>query len=207
MRVLVPYDPRDPNTRLSPLLDPDERRAFAAVLCEDVRGAIRRAGGTPELLATAPVECSCPVHVDERSLSTAVNAVLADASGPVAVVMADLGLATPESLEGLFAAGGDVVVAPGLGGGTNALVVRASDFRVDYHGGSYRKHLAAASACGATLTTVDSFRLAVDVDEPADLVELLLHGEGAAPAWLRDTGFELDATGGRTTIRRANSPT
>jgi 2-phospho-L-lactate guanylyltransferase len=45
-------------------------------------------------------------------------------------------------------------------------------------------------------------RLASDVDEPADLVEVLLHGEGEAAAWLREAGFELDAGEGRVGIDR-----
>ena len=38
----------------------------------------------------------------------------------------------------------------------------------------------------ADLAVVDSMRLSTDVDEPADLVEVLLHGEGQAVTWLRE---------------------
>ncbi|MFB6173547.1 MAG: 2-phospho-L-lactate guanylyltransferase [Halobacteriales archaeon] len=201
MRVLVPYAPEEPKTRLSDALDAGERAAFSRAMLADVLGALREAGREPEVLATAPVEVDASVTVDERPLTPAVNAALG--SGPVAVVMADLPLATPAALERLFGTPGDVVIAPGRGGGTNALVARDPAFRVDYHGASYLDHLRAARAAGASVGEVDSHRLATDIDEPGDLVELLLHGEGAAREWLRDAGFELDLEGGRVGVRRA----
>lgn len=251
MRVVVPFSADDPLTRLAPVLDSDERRAFALAMLGDVLDAVERAGGDPELLATRPVpddavgDPGCPVTVDDRSLSEAVNAVLADAAGtvetaPVAVVMADLALATPAALRRLFDAGGadgdvspdspdspdgdlghdgdvgpdgdadavpesgaaDVVIAPGRGGGTNALVVRDEAFRVDYHGASYRDHRRICEELGADVAVVDSFRLATDVDEPADLVEVLLHTDGRAADWLDDAGFAVETGGGRVRASR-----
>lgn len=202
MRVIVPFDGRDPNSRLAPVLDTEERRDFAAALREDVLDAVRDAGGRPEVLATTSVDASAPVTVDERGLTDAVNAVLADADGPVAVVMADLGLATPRVLSRFFTAGGDLVVAPGRGGGTNAFVVRHPGFRVDYHGASYWDHLRAAHQVGASVREFDSHRLATDVDEPDDLPELLLHGDGRATAWLRDAGFTVVTRDGRVAVER-----
>ena len=202
MRVLVPFDSRDPNTRLSPVLDVDERREFATVMREHVVTTVRGAGHEPELLVTESVEADCPVRVDDRPLSVAVNDVLAAASGPVAVVMADLGLVTADALGTLLEPAADLVLAPGLGGGTNALVARHRDFRVDYHGDSYRTHRREAEQCAGSVETVDSFRLAVDIDEPDDLRELLLHGHGDAPSWLRAAGFELETTAGRCVVVR-----
>ncbi len=206
MRVLVPFDSREPNTRLSPVLDDDQRREFAAVMRDELLGVIRAAGHDPELLATESVESETPVRVDDRPLSAAVNAVLDEATEPVAIVMADLAVATPESIERLSAPSADIVLAPGLGGGTNAMVVREPSFRVDYHGGSYRKHEQEATRCGATVETVDSFRLAIDIDEPADLVELLIHGTGASERWLRDAGFAVETTDGRCLLQRHGEP-
>jgi 2-phospho-L-lactate guanylyltransferase len=54
---------------------------------------------------------------------------------------------------------------------------------------------------GADVAVVDSMRLSTDVDEPADLVEALLHGEGTAAAWLGER-FELDAGEGRIGVVR-----
>jgi 2-phospho-L-lactate guanylyltransferase len=202
MRILVPFDATAPKSRLSSLLTDAERREFADAMCHDVVAAIRSAGHDPTLLATDNVDGETPVLVDDRPLTTAVNDALADASLPVGIVMADLPLVRSGAIHRLVGREDDVVIAPGLGGGTNALVIRHPDFRVDYHGGSYRKHRSIATEADASVGTVDSFRLALDVDEPADLGEVLLHSEGEAADWLRDAGFSLDETGDRAAVTR-----
>jgi 2-phospho-L-lactate guanylyltransferase len=191
MRVVVPFDARDPKTRLAPALGTDERAAFAVAMLRDVLDTVRAAGHTPEVLSTAPVDIDTPVTVDERPLSPAVNASLAATEGTTVVVMADLPLVTPDALSRVTTTNADVALAPGMGGGTNAFLTDHQAFRVDYHGGSYRKHREQVVASGASLATVDSFRLALDVDEPGDLAEVLLHGDGHAETWLRRAGFEL----------------
>ena len=201
MRTVVPYAVERPKTRLTPVLSAAERRAFSAAMLADVLAALSDLGRSPEVLATGPVDADAPVTVDDRSLSAAVNAVLCD-DVPAAVVMADLALATPDALSRLYEGPGDVVIAPGRAGGTNALLVRHPDFRVDYHGASYLDHLRIARAAGASVRTVDSHRLATDIDESDDLVELLVHGEGEARDWLADAGFELDIREGRVGIDR-----
>ncbi|AGB36325.1 2-phospho-L-lactate guanylyltransferase [Natronococcus occultus] len=210
MRVLVPFAADEPKTRLEGVLSPAERTAFARAMLCDVVAATDAAGGEPTVLSTAPLEFELPratVVVDDRPLTPAVDARLPTAPGdePVAVVMADLALATPDVLAELFDTAGDVAIAPGRGAGTNALVVRHSEFRVDYHGGSFLDHREIAAEIGAELAVVDSFRLATDIDEPADLVEVLVHGTDRAPATLRELGFELDADDGRVGVARVGN--
>ena len=213
MEVIVPFSTDRPKSRLSAVLSPDERAAFARAMLRDVLDAIETAAGDPRVLATGPLDADpgCPVDVDDRPLTDAVNAALdarlgesPEDSDPVAVVMADLALATPEAVRELFAAGrdADVAVAPGRGGGTNALVASHPDFRVDYHGASYLDHRDVAGEVDAEFAAVDSYRLGTDVDEPDDLAEVLIHGEGRAAAWLREAGFALDASEGRVTVVR-----
>ncbi|WP_318568348.1 2-phospho-L-lactate guanylyltransferase [Salinigranum marinum] len=208
MRVVVPFDATAPKTRLAPVLDPTERRAFAECMLRDVVDAVGAAGGVPQVVATEPLDDDPPtVRVDDRPLSAVVNEAIDRTVGgggaPLAVVVADLALATPTALSRLFEAEGDVVVAPGRGAGTNALVVRTPDFHVDYHGTSFLDHLDIARAAGVEPTVVDSLRLATDVDEPADLVEVLVHGTGRAHEWL-DARFELvvDDNEGRVGLGR-----
>jgi 2-phospho-L-lactate guanylyltransferase len=223
MRTVVPFDPRNPNSRLAAVLDGtdgdddddgecderEQRREFAYAMLEDVLAAVRAAGGEPELLASAPVgrDVGAPVSVDERSLSVAVQDALTGSDGddsglPAAVVMADLPLATPEAVGRLFDADADVALAPGTAGGTNALVVREPGFAVDYHGVSFRDHVAAAERAGLDVAAVDSFRLAVDVDDPRDLVDVLVHGDtdSRAAAWLSDAGYALAVRDGEPTV-------
>lgn len=201
MEVVVPFAVEQPKTRLATVLDGEERQSFARAMLRDVLAAVRATGREPTVLATTTVDVDAPVTVDDRALTEAVNARL-DGEGPVAVVMADLPLATGEAVERLFAPAADVALAPGLGGGTNALVARHPAFRVDYHGASIRDHRRIAREVGAGAVTVDSFRLATDVDEPPDLAEVLLHGEGRARDWLADAGFELAVDEGRVGVER-----
>lgn len=202
MRVVVPFAAEDPKTRLSSVLDEAERSAFARVMLTDVIKALTATGHDPEVLATAPMDLDVPVVVDDRSLTPAVNAYLTDTTRPCAIVMADLPLVTPTALKGLFRAPGDIVIAPGRGGGTNAIVTRHPEFRVDYHGTSYLDHLAIAYRLGATVSEVDSHRLATDIDERSDLAEILVLGDARTRDWLADHGFELTVTDGRVTVTR-----
>lgn len=202
MRVVVPYAGTEPKTRLASVLDPEERAAFARAMLDDVLEAVRESGNEPEVLSTEPLDLDVRVLVDERALTPAVNAVLAGSDEPVAVVMADLPLAHGDDLERLFAAPGDVAIVPGRGGGTNALVSRHLEFRVDYHGVSFLDHVNAARDVGASVEVVDSHRLSTDVDERADLVEVLLHGRGRAREWLIEAGFELAVSEGRVGVKR-----
>lgn len=198
-RVLVPYCVEEPKTRLAPVLSLDERRELSRCMLDDVLSAVREAGYEPTVLSTAPLS-DVDAIVDERPLTEAVNAHLQPGQG---VVMADLALATPTAVARLIESSGDVVLAPGRGGGTNALLTRHPAFRVDYHGASYRDHLNRCRAIGASVKTIDSYTLGTDIDEPDDLVELLLHGTGTATDWLTDR-FVLDTdTDRRVGVERA----
>jgi 2-phospho-L-lactate guanylyltransferase len=224
-RVVVPFDATRPKTRLAPVLDTDERDAFARAMLRDVLAAVDTLDdATVDVVSTAPLdrdggpgsdlaprsapESRATVTVDDRSLDAVVDDAIAEtvgtgtAQGPLVVVMADLALVTPTALSRLLAPDADVVLAPGRGVGTNALVVRTPGFRTDFHGTSYLDHRRAARDVG-TVEAVDSFRLATDVDEPADLVEAFVHGGPATTAWLTER-FELAVADeeGRVTLVR-----
>ena len=167
-----------------------------------------------EFLAAVLERVGVNVELKEHGLAADAADALAAHEGPVLVsafdagvlaevrVAADLALVTPTAVECLVdaAADADVAIAPGRGGGTNALVVSHPDFRVDFHGVSYRDHRRIAREVGASVAVVDSMRLATDVDVPADLAEVLLHGDGEAAVWLSEAGFELDAGDGRVGV-------
>jgi 2-phospho-L-lactate guanylyltransferase len=206
VRTYVPFSPDDPKTRLSDVLDDDERVGFVRACLADVVGAVDAAGGEPVVLSTEPLGQDAPeaaeVVVRDKPLTPAVNAVLSDAPTPVAVVVADLPLVTPEALRCLYAPDAGFVVAPGRGGGTNAFVARDPRFRVDYHGTSFADHTERARELERDVHVVDSFRLYSDADEAEDLVEVILHGEGRAAGFVRER-FELeDDEDRRVTVRR-----
>jgi len=203
MRFVVPFDAGKPKTRLGPLLDPEDRMAFARVMLADVLKTLGRTEVDTLVLSTGPVECDVPVEIDDRHLTAAVNAVLQETDDPIGVVMADLPLVTPGSIDRLLDPTAGLVIAPGRGAGTNAFVTSHPEFRVDYHGTSYTDHLSIAADFGVSVTTVDSHRLATDIDERSDLVEVLVHGEGTASReWLVEQGLELYVEAGRVGVKR-----
>jgi 2-phospho-L-lactate guanylyltransferase len=59
-----------------------------------------------------------------------------------------------------------------------------------------------AEQAGMSVDVIDSFRLHTDIDEPWDLVELLIHGTGKSRAYLEELGFVLSADKGRVGVRR-----
>lgn len=198
MRAVIPFDATTPKKRLAPVLDADERLAFALAMLEDVLAAVSQGPFEPEVHSTAslPDSIAAPVSVDDRPLDAVITDAIATET-PVAVVMADLPLLSPGTLSRLRETAGDVVLAPGRGGGTNAMVVRDSAFETDYHGASIRDHRRIAAERGLTVAEIDSFRLGADVDEPADLLEVLLHAAGESAAWLESAGFRIETGAGR----------
>lgn len=193
MEFYVPYHPDDPKTRLADVLSHGEREEFVAAMLDDVSTAVEEAGHTPVVLATQELDdhsIEHEVRVASDDLTPAVNDVLRTEDPPFGVVVADLPLATAEAVNRLASGDTDVSLAPGIAAGTNAFVVRSSGFRVDYHGTSYLDHLEKAREAGLTVEEVDSYRLAVDVDRPEDVVELLVHGDGRAAEYV-DTRFRL----------------
>ena len=202
--AVIPFRPVDPKTRLSGLLSQVEREAFARTMLADVIGAVRSAGFEPLLLSTSPYDCpGVEVRVEPCGLSDALNDLLPTLEGPVLVIMADLPLVTPDAVRRLANTDADVAIAPGRGGGTNALFIRdPSRFHVDYYECSIRKHLSIAREAGLSAECVDSFCLYLDLDEEEDLVDLLIHGTGRARTCLEELGVELAVTRGRVGIGR-----
>jgi 2-phospho-L-lactate guanylyltransferase len=212
--AIVPFKPLNPKTRLSCVLSLDEREAFAELMLCDMIGALREAGCSPTILSTHPCEFHDPgdfreseILVDSGGLNDALNRMLERTGWPVLIIMADLPLVTPEAIEKMMKSPGDVVIVPGRGGGTNALLIRdPSRFRVNYYGASYLKHRRIALEQGLSCEVVDSFRLYTDVDEKEDLVELLIHGTGRSRVFLEELGFSLSVEKGRVGVERHPSP-
>jgi len=203
-RAVIPFKPDNPKTRLAPVMDPAERSTFARAMLDDVVEAVRRAGTDPLILATRPIDHpDAAVEVRDGGLNEVLNDLFGKSSGPVLVIMADLPLATGESVERICAATGDVVLVPGRGGGTNAILVRDPPrFRADFYGASFLDHLRIAEERGLEGTVVDSFLLSTDIDEPGDLVEVLIHGRGRSRSVLESSGFALSVAKGRVGIQR-----
>lgn len=95
----------------------------------------------------------------------------------------DLPLITPEDIETILAADKpepSVVIVPSRDGtGTNAILRRPPTLFPSHFGtGSLAKHVKEAEDANAACTLLDLPRIALDIDEPDDVVELLSRGQG-----------------------------
>jgi 2-phospho-L-lactate guanylyltransferase len=202
--ALIPYKPRNPKTRLSCVLDPEEREKFAGLMLSDVVVAVRGAGCRPVVLSTEPYPFGdAEVQAVPGGLNEVLNGILEGTPGELLIIMADLPLAVPAAVRRVISTAGDMAMVPGRGGGTNAIyLTRASAFRVDYYGASFLKHSAIARDRGLQCEVIDSFRLHTDIDEKEDLVELLIHGTGRSRKYLEDLGFSISIEKGRVGVTR-----
>ncbi|HSA38029.1 MAG TPA: 2-phospho-L-lactate guanylyltransferase [Methanoregula sp.] len=202
--ALIPYKPKNPKTRLSALLSQEEREQFAAAMLEDVKAAVKDAMCSPVLVCSELFDSEdVQVTIADTDLSGSLNAILPQNPGPALIIMADLPLADTASIRRVISTEKDIAIVPGRGGGTNAIFMKEPHkFHVDYYGASFLKHMKIAEDAGLSVEVIDSFRLHTDIDEPWDLVELLIHGTGKSRAYLEDLGFLLSVDKGRVGVRR-----
>ncbi len=189
MRIVIPFKASNPKSRLSNILNAEERRKLAELMLLDVV-EVARSFGRVVVLTNASISVDAEVVRDDSDLDSAINKELLDT--PVAIIMSDLPLLNHDTLRRFFSSNGDVVIAPGRKGGTNMLLVRKRGFRVSYHYGSFFKHLNFARENGFEVSVFDSFFSSVDIDDENDLLELLLHGSGKRSCeFLKRIGFSV----------------
>jgi 2-phospho-L-lactate guanylyltransferase len=204
VRAIIPFKPKNPKTRLSPVMSQEEREAFAEMMLGDVLDAVTEAECTPVILSTAPY-CRTGVEtiVHPGHLNEALNEILPKSADPTLIVMADLPLITPANITELVTTKARAAMVPGRGGGTNAIFLHnPAGFRVDFYGGSFLKHLEIIGDLGLSVEIIDSFRIHDDIDEVEDLVEVLILGSGASRRYLERLGFVLSTEDGRVGVKR-----
>jgi 2-phospho-L-lactate/phosphoenolpyruvate guanylyltransferase len=202
--ALIPYKPVNPKTRLSSLLSQEEREQFARAMLEDVKAAVKDAMFSPVLACSELFDSEdVQVTIADTDLNGTLNAILPQNIGPAMIIMADLPLADAVSIRRVTSTGKDMAIVPGRGGGTNVIYLKEpAKFHVDYYGTSFLKHMKIAEEAGLSVEVIDSFRLHTDIDEPEDLVELLIHGAGKSRMYLEGLGFALSVDKGRVGVVR-----
>jgi 2-phospho-L-lactate/phosphoenolpyruvate guanylyltransferase len=197
--ALIPFKPKNPKTRLSPVLSEDEREKFAQAMLEDVLKALAEVCCMPVIVGTELFDSEVvQITVKDADLNATLNEILPSTMRDLMIIMADLPLADEASLKRLITTEKDMAIVPGRGGGTNVIYLKEpSKFRADYYGASFKKHLKIAQDANLSVEIIDSFRLHTDIDEEDDLVELLIHGSGKSRAYLEELGFTLSDEKGR----------
>jgi 2-phospho-L-lactate guanylyltransferase len=206
--ALIPFKPAGPKSRLSGILSPEEREAFARAMLEDVIAAAKDANCSPVIVATELFDSEdIQITIPDKDLSGTLNELLPQSIGSILILMADLPLATGPAIRRVISTASDMAIVPGRGGGTNAIFLKEpAKFHVDYYGMSFSKHLRIAQEAGLSCEVIDSFLLHTDIDEKDDLVELLTHGAGKSRKYLEDLGFALSAENGRVGVERKDAP-
>ena len=202
--VFIPYKPVNPKTRLSCVLNQEERESFARAMLADVVFAVRDVNCSPVVVGSELFDSEdIQITVTDADLNQTLNSLLPQTGGEILIVMADLPLVDGASLKRVLATEKDMAIAPGRGGGTNVIYLKEpARFHVDYYGTSFLKHVKIAEEAGLSYEVIDSFRLHTDIDEKEDLVELLIHGNGKSRVYLEELGFTLSVEKGRVGVER-----
>lgn len=201
VKIVIPYKPQNPKSRLSDILSPQERSQLVELMLLDVVETAKLCSDDVMVLTsgTKDFDYNCDVKQDSRNLDEALNSII---EGDMAIVMSDLPLLTPGTLNQFLKCEEDIVIAPGRRGGTNLLLVRDDRFRVSYHYGSFHKHVQIAKELGINAGVFDSFYASTDIDDKGDLLELMLHGKGRSKDFLLSMGFTIDTSSPEPVLRR-----
>jgi len=197
--ILVPVkNLRQAKQRLAPVLDQAARTELAQAMLHDVVDALASWQSRPEV---AIVSCdsfalALASRYDFEIIADHKNSGETDAIEMATgvcemrgldtlVIPADIPLIQPWELQAIMGAApevGSVLVPAGDGRGTNAVLRRpAALFPLRFGNDSFGPHLAAAQATGTACVVLSLPGIAVDVDHPADLKQLVeLPGETRA---------------------------
>lgn len=204
MRAVIPYKKTGAKSRLSSILSLREREEFVGLMLNSVMETLREAGIenidiiSPSTYGLEDVQPG--VIIDEADLNEALNTYLGKVSEPVLIIMADLPLLLATHIREIVATERDICIVPGKGGGTNLIFIKnPSRFQVRYYGSSFLTHCAIAEAGGQSFEVYDSLLASTDIDEPEDLVELLVHGKGPAREYI-DRKFNFEISRGRVKL-------
>ncbi|WP_292381263.1 2-phospho-L-lactate guanylyltransferase [Methanosarcina sp. UBA289] len=205
MKAVIPYKKSSAKSRLSPVLTRKEREEFVELMLNQVIDTLKEAGIekidilSPSMYGLENMK-KANVLLDKDDLNEALNRYLEQAEEPVMIVMADLPLLSSEHVKEIISTKKDICIVPGKGGGTNALFIKnPSSYRVRYYGSSFLNHCSIAAEFEQNFEIYDSFFAGTDIDEPEDLVELLIHGKGPAKEYINKK-FRLEISRGRVRL-------
>lgn len=207
--IIIPFRSiTEGKSRLSPVLEPNERIQLSLRMLEGVSNAALAVEPAPEVLVVTPDPDAMALiaEFDPRiqllwqppdviglngALTQATQHVLAGGARTVVVVPADLPLLRSADIQNLLRRDAPVVVAPDRHrSGTNGLMQRidATQGHFQYHFGadSYHRHLDEAHRLGLDAATAISLGMSFDLDTPSDLDDLR-DFEGPVTAQLKES--------------------
>ena len=211
--ILVPVkNLENAKERLSPLLSRAERRALAEAMLQDVLAAVAGINHHTRVgvVTSDPFAVSLaqshgfttipdPTNLGESdAIAQATEHCLANGEDSTLVIPGDIPLLQPEDLERVLAAAparGAVLVPGWDGRGSNAVFRRPANlFPLRFGNDSFPPHLRASQATGHPCVVLRLPRIGLDVDNPADLAQLLAaEGNTRSQQLLRSWKLECQA--------------
>lgn len=193
--------------RLASVLDQTARTLLAQTMLVDVLEAVALAAGRSEvsLVTSDPFavdlakQFQFQVIRDENNrsetdaIAMATERCVSDGVESTLVIPGDIPMIAAAEIDEILRAApevGSVLVAAADGRGTNAILRRPADlFPLRFGNDSFLPHLAAAKTTGKACVTLNLPGIALDVDNPADLRELIaLSGNKRTQRLARDWG-------------------
>ncbi len=197
--ILVPVkDPEKAKARLAPVLTPGERARLASAMLNDLVSALQPLNARVVFVtgsrqaADLAAALSWEVHWETRqitesaSVDEASRRLAADGAEAVLRLPADIPLAKPEDIRMLLdkvAEPGSAILVPSCDRmGTNAILRNPPDlFPSRFGRNSLVLHTQEALRVRASLEVVEVPRLALDIDDPEDVLRFLeQESDGAA---------------------------
>ncbi|HQR03574.1 MAG: 2-phospho-L-lactate guanylyltransferase [Proteobacteria bacterium] len=195
--ALVPLKARHQGkSRLAGVLGPGLRQQLIGLMVEDVVAALAATRSIDHIAVVSPEAIGLSVvHLPDRAagLNGVIEAAAFELAGrgasELVVLPADLPLVSAADIDALVAAGRerDMALAPDRHQrGTNAIhMAPTAGFTFHFGLFSFERHLAEAAQRDCAAAVVRRPGLGFDVDEPADLEQLLAQG-GPRYAFLAD---------------------
>jgi 2-phospho-L-lactate guanylyltransferase len=194
--------------RLAAILEQERRTLLARAMLQDVLVAVAAVPSRPPVMVVtsdAFAESLARQHGfqvledpdnpgETGAIEMATRAAEAAGAGFTLVLPGDIPLVTAAEIRSVLDAApqrGTVFVRAADGRGTNAVLRRpASLFPLRFGNDSFLPHLAAAQATGLPVEMLDAPGIALDIDRPDDLAQLLAHpATTATQRLLREWNF------------------
>ncbi len=198
--ILIPVkDLSRAKQRLAALMTQEERTRLAWAMLENTFAAVSRVRSVDRIAIVTLYEPAIAlakkfgfeIILEAKQISESASVDFGSSetkkSGAEAVLRLpiDLPLITTEDIETILAEdqpSPSVVIVPSRDGtGTNAILRRPPDLFPSHFGsGSLAKHIKEAEQAKAECRLINLPRIALDIDEPEDLAELMKSGQGSA---------------------------
>ena len=211
--ILIPVKNLDnAKERLSPVLSPAQRRALAEAMLRDVLQAVAAVDRATRvgIITSDPAAAELARHYgfliipdpanlgESDAIAHATGHCIAIGEGSTLVIPGDIPLVEPGDIEQVLAAApaqGSVLVPGWDGRGSNAVFRRPADlFPLRFGNDSFAPHRRAAQAAQKPCVVLRLPRIGLDVDNPADLAQLLAApGRTRAQRLLRNWRIALPA--------------